>query len=75
MILDEESERQRALSALCVAKVGEMEIMNHKTAWNALRKIKQPHKDNLKRMGYCESTFLTWIVNQVVSLRRRFQDI
>ena len=54
MILDEEAEKQRALSALCIAKVGEMDIMNHKTAWNALRKIKQPHKDNLRRMGYCE---------------------
>ena len=54
MILDEDAERARALESLCVTKCKEMDLTNHKTAYNALRKIQQPHKDNFKRMGYCE---------------------
>jgi len=54
VILDEDAERARALTSLCVTKCSEMDLTNHKTAYNALKKIQQPHKDNLKRMGYCE---------------------
>ena len=55
VILDEEAEKERALTSLCIAKCGGMDLANHKTAYNALKNIKQPHKDNLKRCGYCES--------------------
>ena len=48
----ERRQREEALSALCVGKCKEMDLTNHRTAWNALRGLPQPHKDNLVRMGY-----------------------
>ena len=48
----ERRQREEALSALCVGKCKEMDLTNHRTAWNALRGLPQPHKDNLLRMGY-----------------------
>ena len=59
VILDEDAERERALTILCVAKCSKMDLTNHRTAWNALKNLQQPHRDNLKRMGYCVHTIST----------------
>ncbi len=59
VILDEDAERERALTILCVAKCSAMDLTNHRTAWNALKNLQQPHRDNLKRMGYCVHTVST----------------
>ena len=56
VILDEEAEKEHALSFLCKTKCAEMDLQNHKTAYNALKNIQQPHRDNLKRLGYCVNT-------------------
>ena len=52
LMFDEEKERERALAKLCVSKCSKMDLTNHKTAYFAIRNLPQPHKDNLKRMGY-----------------------
>ena len=52
LMFDEEEERERALAKLCVSKCSKMDLTNHKTAYFAIRNLPQPHKDNLKRMGY-----------------------
>ena len=41
-----------ALRRLCWEKCRSMDLKNHKTAFNALHKIGDPHLSNLKRMGY-----------------------
>ena len=57
MILDDERATEKALVTLATGKCRNLDITNHKTAYFALRDIKPPHKDNLKRMGYgCDST-------------------
>ena len=50
-MIDDEK-REEALRKLCVGKVKDMDLGNHKTAWFALKNLPSPHKDNLKRMGY-----------------------
>ena len=40
------------LERLCYEKCHKMDLANHKTAFNALRDLQNPHLDNLKHMGY-----------------------
>ena len=51
-VMDEESERKLALATLCRNKCSQMDLTNHLTGFLALQKLPQPHRDNLKRMGY-----------------------
>ena len=50
------AERERQLESLCFTKCDKMErqgsLRNHKTAYNTLTKLGQPHRDNLRRLGY-----------------------
>ena len=53
--MDEKSPDERRvviLGELSVGKCSNMDLGNHRTAWNALKGLPAPHKDNLKRMGY-----------------------
>lgn len=56
MSTDDETEREAAVAELCVRKCADMNaaqsLRNHKTGWNALKNLCEPHKSNLKRMGY-----------------------
>ena len=52
MIENDSEQREEALRKLCIGKVKDMDLGNHQTAWNALKNLPSPHKDNLKRMGY-----------------------
>ena len=45
-------DREAAIAQLGVSKVEEMEIGNHRTAYNALHALPEPHAANLRRMGY-----------------------
>ena len=51
-----EAERERQLDALCLTKCEKMEqrgsLANHKTGYNCLAKVGEPHRANLRRMGY-----------------------
>jgi hypothetical protein len=51
-MLTEAEQREEALTSLCVGKCSGMDLANHRTAWNALGKLPEPHKANLIRMGY-----------------------
>ena len=42
----------QALTDLCITKCTKLDLKNHITAWNALKKIGKPHDEMLKRMGY-----------------------
>ena len=61
-----EMEREEAVAELCVRKCTDLDtagsLRNHKTGWNALKNIREPHKSNLKRMGYSivENSFRDW---------------
>ena len=50
--MDEDKEREAALSRLCVSKCKGMDLGNHKYAYNQLKELPRIHKENLKRMGY-----------------------
>ena len=41
-----------SLRTLCREKCSEMDLKNHRTAYNALKKIGEPHRTNLQHMGY-----------------------
>ena len=56
MIAREETERREALGSLSKGKTKNLDLQNHKTAWNCLQALAQPHRNNLKRMGYGEHT-------------------
>ena len=45
-------DRETAVTKLAIAKVEGMAIGNHKTAYNALHNLSEPHRTNLRRMGY-----------------------
>ena len=47
-----ETERRRQLRALCHTKCKDMVLVNHITGYNCLKKLENPHRSNLKRMGY-----------------------
>ena len=53
---EEMKAREAAVTDLCIRKCTEMDAMgslkNHKTGWNALKALPEPHKSNLKQMGY-----------------------
>ena len=51
-MLTEAEEREEALTNLCVGKCGGMDLTNHKTAYNALVNLPEPHSTNLRHMGY-----------------------
>ena len=59
MHADDAAEREAAVAELCVRKCTDMDaagsLGNHKTGWYALRNLCEPHKSNLKRMGYSNS--------------------
>ena len=44
--------RNEAIVQLGVSKVEDMEIGNHRTAYNALVTLPEPHATNLRYMGY-----------------------
>tara|TARA_B100001013_G_scaffold335597_1_gene254164 strand:- start:987 stop:1223 length:237 start_codon:yes stop_codon:yes gene_type:complete len=52
VIENDSEQREEALRKLCIGKVKDMDLGNHQTAWNALKNLPSPHKENLKRMGY-----------------------
>ena len=62
------SEREKALTELSVRKCREMDLRNHLTAYNALQELPEPHKANLKRMGYS-----VW--NMITPVQLQFQMI
>ena len=41
-----------SLRTLCREKCSEMDLKNHRTAYNALKKIGEPHRSSLQHMGY-----------------------
>ena len=41
-----------SLRTLCREKCSEMDLKNHRTAYNALKKIGEPHRTSLQHMGY-----------------------
>ena len=43
---------EQAVARLAKMKCLALDPKNHQTGWNALKKLKNPHKDNLRRMGY-----------------------
>ena len=45
-------DRETAVTKLSITKVEGMNIGNHKTAYNALHDLPEPHRTNLRRMGY-----------------------
>ena len=47
-----ETERRRQLRTLCYTKCKDMVLTNHITGYNCLKKLEDPHRSNLKRMGY-----------------------
>ena len=47
-----ETERRRQLRTLCYVKCKDMVLSNHITGYNCLKKLENPHRSNLKRMGY-----------------------
>ena len=47
-----ETERRRQLRTLCYTKCKDMVLTNHITGFNCLKKLGDPHRSNLKRMGY-----------------------
>ena len=53
---EEMKAREAAVTDLCIRKCTEMDAMgslkNHKTGWRALKSLPEPHKSNLKQMGY-----------------------
>ena len=53
---EEMKAREAAVTDLCIRKCTEMDAMgslkNHKTGWRALKALPEPHKSNLKKMGY-----------------------
>ena len=52
MAADPVASEAGALRRLCWEKCNGMDLGNHRTAFNALMNIGQPHVDNLKMMGY-----------------------
>ena len=59
------SEREKALTELSVRKCREMDLGNHLTAYKALQELPEPHKANLKRMGYSVCSMITPIQVQL----------
>ena len=49
---DEQNEREVAVARLAKRKTSLMVLTNHITAWNAIQKLEDPHREMLKRMGY-----------------------
>ena len=47
-----ETERERQLEFLCRTKCGKMRLENHLTGYNCLKKLRNPHRANLRRLGY-----------------------
>ena len=47
-----EEQHARIVAELSVGKVQNMDLGNHRTAWNALKGLPAPHNANLVRMGY-----------------------
>ena len=47
-----EEQRARIVAELAVGKVRNMDLGNHRTAWNALKGLPPPHNEHLARMGY-----------------------
>ena len=45
-------DREAAILQLGVSKVAELDIGNHRTAYNALHNLPEPHATNLRLMGY-----------------------
>ena len=41
-----------SLRTLCREKCSEMDLKNHRTSYNALKKIGEPHRTCLQHMGY-----------------------
>ena len=54
MAQEESLEEQHAeiVAELAVGKVRNMDLGNHRTAWNALKRLPSPHNEHLVRMGY-----------------------
>ena len=68
----EAEQRERALTSLCVGKCRDMDLTNHRTAWNALGKLPSPHKEMLKRMGYGRIPYIVSMLIFVVFVPHNF---
>ena len=68
----EAEQRERALTSLCVGKCRDMDLTNHRTAWNALGKLPSPHKEMLKRMGYGRIPYIVSMLIFVVLVPHNF---